>query len=140
MADDAIYRETKQSIDRLFAQVSGGAGSASKGLYNVGSASRAASSGLSSLTSGSENAARAAGSFVSSVRTVESAASHYNTSLSQSVAKLKEELNVTVHGVTSGIDESMAKGAAGIGMVALAGKKMVAGTAKATAGMLGFWK
>ncbi|MEE3229391.1 MAG: hypothetical protein VX237_09895, partial [Chloroflexota bacterium] len=116
MADDAIYRETKQSIDRLFAQVSGGAGSASKGLYDVASASKTASSGLGSLASGTGDATRAAGVFVTSVRQIETATSKYNTSLSASLAALNTEIGATINSATSRIDENIATIGASMGM------------------------
>ena len=105
MADDAILRETKASIDRLFAQVSGGAGSASKGLYDVGSASRTAAGGLSSLSTGTEGATRAASGFVSAVGRVESAVSGSAVSMTAAAAKLKDDLGGTVSTITDEIDD-----------------------------------
>jgi hypothetical protein len=121
MADDAILRETKANIDRLFAQVSGGAGSASKGLYDVGRAAGRAESGISSLASGAGDATRATGSFVSAVRNMETASGSYSTTLSSSMAKLSDDIGFSVGKATNKIDEGLGKFAAGLGVTIKAG-------------------
>ena len=125
MADDAILRETKQSIDRLFAQVAGGAGSASQGLYDVGRATRTAESGLGSLSGATEQATRSAGSFVTAVRRIESTTADYTTTLSSSVSKLEKSLGATVHSVTGKIDETLSMTGSTVGLIGMLGKGII---------------
>lgn len=125
MADDAILRETKQSIDRLFAQVAGGAGSASQGLYDIGRATRTAESGLGSLSATTDQATRSAGSFVTSVRRIESTTADYTTTLASSVSKLEKSLGATVHSVTGKIDETLSMTGSTVGLIGLLGKGLI---------------
>ena len=123
MADDAILRETKQRIDSLFAQVSGGASSASKGLYDVSRAAGRAESGLGDLASGTARAGRAASGFVTAVSTMESAADGYSTSLSATAQKLKDSVGFTTNSITESVEHI----AGGIGIGAGALSQSVAG-------------
>lgn len=104
MADDAILRETKASIDRLFSQVSGSAGRASTGLYDVAKAADRTEGGLGSLTDQAYAAARAAGGFVRAVDVIKDAAAGYDTTLSASAEKLKSELGTTLSDLTKGME------------------------------------
>lgn len=103
MADDAILRETKRSIDSLFAGVSGSASTASSGLRNVGRAANMASSAIGSAAGDFK---RAGSTVVSSSREVETA----STDMAAAYAGASATLATAGRGLMAGMNSAMKGG------------------------------
>jgi len=130
MADDAILRETKRSIDSLFAGVSGSASTASSGLRNVGRAANMASSAVGDMAGDFK---RAGGTVVSSSREVETA----STDMAAAYAGASATLATVGKGLMSSMSTAM-KG--GVDDVGGAGAAMGAGLGFAAGKLTGFMK